>query len=208
MTDLSAVLNVQPSAAELATAPLIKWWSLKERSHMRFGPQLWGWFLGHPTVAEGNYAHSSPVVALDLATPPTWARTESRLYRLGDACGPVEMEIRLLARSLKITGERTKRDDMEDEIEARNDPDGGWPAAGRDDVEQMTVNMRRFRKGRVTRHKLDRLLSAYQAEKYPPSPGGFSPLGRGRRMKLSIQSDQHYGVGDLLIRHPISIRFS
>ncbi|NKK58798.1 hypothetical protein GFM44_23145 [Rhizobium leguminosarum bv. viciae] len=171
MTDLNAVFNVQPSTDELASAPFIKAWTLKARPLARFGPQLWGWVYGHPTVGEGNYAHSSPVVAMDVMTPPRWARTESRLYRLGDACGPVEWEIRLLARSLKIHGERTRQDDMDDELDARENPhDGGWPTAELDEVEQMIVNMRRFRKGRVTPEKLDALLCAYRAEKYPPTP--------------------------------------
>ncbi|MBY3314763.1 DUF6634 family protein [Rhizobium laguerreae] len=169
MTDLNAVFNVQPSAAELASAPFIKAWTLKARPLARFGPQLWGWVYGHPTVGEGNYAHSSPVVAIDLSTPPRWARTESRLYRLGDACGPVEWEIRLLARSLKIHGERTKQDDIDDELDCNN-PAGGFPGLPLDEAEQMIVNMRRFRQNRVTPKKLNLLWNAYRAEKYPPSP--------------------------------------
>ena len=169
MRDINALFNQQPSEDELRSAPFIKAWTLKARPLGRFWPQLWGWIYGHPTVGEGNYAHTSPVIALDVSVPPRWARTESRLYRLGDVCGPVEWEIRLLARSLKIHGERTKQDDIDDAIDARNDPDG-HPGLPLDEVEQMIVNIRRFRKGRITSQRVDSLLTAYRAEKYPPSP--------------------------------------
>lgn len=169
MTDLVSLLNGKaPAEEDLMSAPVIEGWLVKERPLARFGPQVWGWFYGHPTVGEGNYGHSSPVTQLDLSTPPRWARTESRLYRLGDVYAPVEREVRLLAHALKIKGERTEHDDIEDRIAARNDPDGGWPEPELDEVEQMIVNLRRS--GCVEREKLDRLWNDYRAERYPPSP--------------------------------------
>lgn len=177
MTDLVSLLNGKaPTEEELQAAPLIEGWLLKERPLARFGPQIWGWFYGHPTVGEGNYAHSSPITHLDLSTMPRWARTESRLYRLGAVYQPVEREIRLLAHSLQIDGERTAQDDIEDRIAARNDPDGGWPEPELDEVEQMLVNL--HRSGRVDRKKLDGLWSLYRAERYPPSPEDLARWGQ------------------------------
>jgi len=46
---------------------------------------LSGLFQNHPTVADGRYGHTSPLIMLDGETPPTWARTWSRWYRLGEA---------------------------------------------------------------------------------------------------------------------------
>lgn len=168
--DIYAVFNQQPSDNELDSAPFLKAWRVKGGPLSAYS-QLWGWMYGHPTVGEGSYAHTSPVIAFDASTPPRWARTESRLYRLGDACGPIEWQIRLLARSLKIRGERTEYDDAEDEIDARENPyDGGWPTSELDEVEQMIVNMRRFRNSRVTLQKLDGLWRLYRDEKYPRAP--------------------------------------
>ena len=68
-----------PTEAELAGAPLLTGWVLGE------GPggysRLGGFVSGHPSLADG-WCWTS--VVLYLETNRRWARTVSRLYRLGD----------------------------------------------------------------------------------------------------------------------------
>jgi hypothetical protein len=81
-----------PTEEEIAAAPIIEGWQIRFGGH---GPQIWGWFFGHPTISDGHQGHSSPVEYMDAANSPAqWAKTESRLYRLGVYYPPAERDIR------------------------------------------------------------------------------------------------------------------
>ena len=77
-----------PSSEELAAAPIIHLWELREmcgEAANIYGHQLFGFFCGHPAFDDMSYANSSPVEQMDSRTPPRWARTHTRLYRLGQS---------------------------------------------------------------------------------------------------------------------------
>lgn len=68
-----------PTEAELADAPLLTGWVLGQEpgGYSRLG----GFVTGHPSLADG-WCWTS--VVLYLEPNRRWARTVSRLYRLGD----------------------------------------------------------------------------------------------------------------------------
>ena len=68
-----------PTEAELADAPLLTGWVLGQESGGH--SQLGGFVSGHPSLADG-WCWTS--VVLYLEPNRRWARTVSRLYRLGD----------------------------------------------------------------------------------------------------------------------------
>lgn len=67
-----------PTNADLAAAPLLEGWALEEVAPGLF--RLVGVVTGHPLLADGWCSTS---VLLFIAADRTWARTVSRLYRLG-----------------------------------------------------------------------------------------------------------------------------
>lgn len=81
------VIGPEPTADELAAAPIVHLWELRPMRHEEFfgRHQLFGFMVGHPHFEDMAFANSSPVAAIDTATPPTWARCDSRLYRLGQS---------------------------------------------------------------------------------------------------------------------------
>lgn len=73
---LEALEQGGPAPEEMARAPLMESWSfLSGRTRV-----LAGVSFGHPTIASGRPTLTSDVFATDGRT---WARTLSRLYRLG-----------------------------------------------------------------------------------------------------------------------------
>ncbi len=128
---------------ELSAAPLLQGWVLADNGH----GWMHGWFFGHPDIEEGSHGNTSVVVALDAATPPRWARTESRLYRLGVSYPPAEREIRYWAQ--KHSG-----------LPAI----AGRPIGGSDDIESMLAYLRST--GRIRAAKIDRLEGAYADERH------------------------------------------
>lgn len=67
-----------PTAYELADAPMLDQWALENMAL----PCLTGMVTGHPEV-RGPRIRTSQLWIIDPAA--RWARTESRLYRLGNA---------------------------------------------------------------------------------------------------------------------------
>ncbi|WP_332700989.1 DUF6634 family protein [Devosia sp.] len=68
----------RPTNADLAVAPLLEGWALEEVAPGLF--RLVGVVTGHPLLADGWCSTS---VLLFIDADRTWARTVSRLYRLG-----------------------------------------------------------------------------------------------------------------------------
>ena len=68
----------RPTEAEMATAPWISGW----RVDFRVDVALVGVANKHPVLGEGRLITTSWLVALDRNAG--WARTESRVYRLGE----------------------------------------------------------------------------------------------------------------------------
>lgn len=83
LAGLSAAIKLRdgelPAEAELAGAPLLTGWVLGQEwgGYSRLG----GFVSGHPILADG-WCWTS--VVLYLEPNRQWARTASRLYRLGD----------------------------------------------------------------------------------------------------------------------------
>lgn len=73
-----------PGAAAFATAPVIENWALATR----WVPCLTGQFLGHPTIRSGRAGRTSDLWV--HAPSLGYARTLSRLYRLGHPAAPFE----------------------------------------------------------------------------------------------------------------------
>jgi hypothetical protein len=69
----------QPSPADVAGAPVLDAWLLARRA----APALVGRVRGHPSVGEGRLTLTSELFAIDPNPAKRWARTWSRLYRLG-----------------------------------------------------------------------------------------------------------------------------
>jgi hypothetical protein len=70
-----------PGEDLLAAAPLITNWRVVAVPAME--PALTGLVHRHPTIADGHVAVTSRLLALDIDAG--WARTWSRVYRLGRA---------------------------------------------------------------------------------------------------------------------------
>lgn len=67
-----------PTAAELAAAPRLDWWSISEDGPF---PVLQGVVSGHPSLHDGAYVATSPLIW--IADDKALARTLNRLYKLG-----------------------------------------------------------------------------------------------------------------------------
>ncbi|NTG27189.1 hypothetical protein G6L08_08520 [Agrobacterium rhizogenes] len=131
---------VLPQGQHLASAPLLEGWALAE-GHAWFH----GWFFDHPEIDDGTHGHTAPVLEMDRSSPPSWIRTESRVYRLGRYYAPAEREVRYWAQ--KHSGTALVRGDA---------PGGG------DDIDAMLAYLRRT--GRIRQSKIDHLEKAYRAE--------------------------------------------
>ncbi|MBX5014957.1 hypothetical protein [Rhizobium lentis] len=140
-------VKVRPTAHEFHGAPLLVGWALADEGL----PWIHAWFFDHPEIEDGTHGHTSPLVALDDVNPPCWARTDSRLYRLGVHYGPAEREIRYWTQ--KHLGTPVQR---------------GTAPGGDADVETMLGFLRTV--GRLRRTTVDRLEQAYQTELQPPGP--------------------------------------
>lgn len=70
-----------PTAADLQTAPLLSGWALAEEPPFQ---RLVGVVSGHPTI-ENGWCTTSVVLVIDPHRK--WARTVSRLFRLGPPLG-------------------------------------------------------------------------------------------------------------------------
>jgi hypothetical protein len=70
--------NGRPSEAEMATAPWLSGW----RVDARMDAALLGVANTHPVLGEGRLITTSWLVGIDHGAG--WARTESRVYRLGE----------------------------------------------------------------------------------------------------------------------------
>ncbi len=66
-----------PSADELSRAPVLDWW----RPATRTAPALIGLVAGHPRLRAGATTMTAELFAIDADAG--WARTWSRVYRLG-----------------------------------------------------------------------------------------------------------------------------
>lgn len=131
---------------ELSAAPLLQGWVLADHGH----GWMHGWFFGHPEIEEGSHGNTSVVVAIDAVIPPRWARTESRLYRLGNTYPPAEREIRYWAQN-----------------HSGSPAVVGRPIGGSDDIESMLTCLRST--GRIRAAKIDGLERAYFDERHSPS---------------------------------------
>ena len=83
---LRAALRIQegelPTDADLAAAPRLEGWAIEEVEANLY--RLVGVVTGHPTVADG-WCTTSVLLVIDENRK--WARTVSRLYRLGRPLG-------------------------------------------------------------------------------------------------------------------------
>ncbi|WP_150129130.1 hypothetical protein [Rhizobium phaseoli] len=134
----------EPTGEELAAAPIVEAWQIHFGD---YGPQIFGWFFGHPFIDDGRYGHSSPVQYIDAVnTPARWAKAESRLYRLGAFYLPAERDIREACHKLQ------------------SEPlVFGQPLGGGDDVQEM---VKRLEAANVYRPSwLARLYQKYLEEK-------------------------------------------
>lgn len=137
------VVSEVPTETDLAAAPLLRGWVLESPSYSR--PWLYGWFFGHPEIDEGDHSHTSPVLHMDTGTPARWARTDSRLYRLGETYPPAEREIRYWAQKLR----------------RRHLPLGEAPGGG-NDIDAMIAFIREEKP--LREQKLTRMEHGYRAE--------------------------------------------
>ncbi|KRB55171.1 hypothetical protein ASE04_05510 [Rhizobium sp. Root708] len=133
-----------PSEAELATAPILEGWLLEQPADSE--PWLYAWFFGDPDVEDGDHSHTSAVLKIDGSSPPAWARTEYRLYRLGAWYPPAEREIRYWAQKLR---------------QRRALPLGDAPGGG-DDIDEMIAFIREERP--LPERRLMRMERAYREE--------------------------------------------
>jgi hypothetical protein len=130
-----------PIQEELSSAPLLEGWALADDGHW-----MHGWFFGHPEIEDGTHGHTSAIMEFDVAIPPRWAKTESRLYRLGVFYPPAEREIRYWTQKhagLPVVS--------------------GVAPGGGDDIEVMIAILRST--GRIRGSKIDRLERAYREER-------------------------------------------
>lgn len=73
-----------PTEEELSLAPVIEEWRVMDVTFGRTtAPQIFGTFRGHPTIPDGQFAHTSDVIYLDDSDPARWAICASRTYILG-----------------------------------------------------------------------------------------------------------------------------
>lgn len=77
-----------PSDVELAGAPVLTLWTYAPLYAGFY--RLAGIVMGHPTLPDGS-CFTSAVLAID--TDLKWARTVSRLYRLGQPLGETPREL-------------------------------------------------------------------------------------------------------------------
>jgi hypothetical protein len=159
MTYEDRVPSTIPTPAELAAAPVIDRWQVIESGPWMHG-QLWGYFRNHPEIADGTYAHSSPVIYLEATERPTWAVTRKRIYRLGDPMGAAEKRIREIAAGFGITAERVLLDDLVDKWGELSGESGEQA----DEVEQLAINLRR--RELVDPDEMFELIGNYICEKY------------------------------------------
>lgn len=144
MKNASEAASGRPSETELADAPTLTGWMLEQPSDSN--PWLYGWFISHPEIVDGDHGHTSPLVEMDRSDPPTWARTENRVFKLGAWYPPAEREIRYWCQKLR------QRDRL---------PFEGMPGGG-DNIEEMIEFIREKRPFRE--QKLARMISAYREE--------------------------------------------
>ncbi|MGV1914281.1 DUF6634 family protein [Rhizobium sp. 22-785-1] len=148
-----ASLNQRAFEEELSAAPLLQGWVLADNGY----EWMHGWFFGHPEIDEGTHGHTSRIVAIDPAISPRWARTESRLYRLGNTYPPAEREIRYWAQ---------KHSGLPAVV--------GRPIGGSDDIESMLTCLRST--GRIRAAKIDGLERAYFDERHSASTSANSSV--------------------------------
>ncbi|SEI18545.1 hypothetical protein SAMN05216228_104026 [Rhizobium tibeticum] len=144
-------MNGVPTEAELEAAPILEGWVLESPSDSR--PWLYGWFFGHPEIDDGDHGHTAPVLDMDRGSPARWARTESRLYRLGLSYPPAEREIRYWAQKLR---------------RRRHLPLGDAPGGG-NDIDAMIAFIREEKPFRE--QKLTRMEHAYREEQEQMAAG-------------------------------------
>ncbi|MGO7788367.1 hypothetical protein ACC703_12910 [Rhizobium ruizarguesonis] len=135
-------VTIRPTAEEFHTAPLLVGWALADDEL----PWIHAWFFDHPEITDGTHGHTSPLVKLDDVEPPQWARTETRLYRLGIHYETAEREIRYWTQ--KHLGVPMTR---------------GSAPGGNADIETMLAFLRST--GRLRRIKVDKLEQAYLKER-------------------------------------------
>lgn len=126
--------------AELSLSPLLEGWALAQD-----GAWIHAWFFGHPEIEDGTHGHTSRTVEIDAGPNPRWARSETRLYRLGTFYPPAEREIRYWTQ--KHSGKRVPAGD----------------APGGSDIEMMIKFLRSS--GRIRSSKIDSLEAAYYNER-------------------------------------------
>lgn len=107
-----------PTTAELEAAPMIDRWHVIAAEPWKQG-HIWGYFRGHPEIADGTYAHSSPVIYLEDKERPTWAVCRKRIYVLGKPMGAAERAIRELAGAFPVSAEPPDLDAPENRWIAR-----------------------------------------------------------------------------------------
>lgn len=134
-------IKIRPTAQEFHAAPFLVGWAMADEGL----PWIHAWFFDHPEIEDGTHGHTSPLLALDEMNPPCWARTDSRLYRLGIHYGPAEREIRYWTQ--KHLGAPVQR---------------GAVPGGDADIETMLEFLRST--GRIRPPTLDRLEQAHHTE--------------------------------------------
>lgn len=127
-----------PTTAELEAAPMIDRWQVIEAEPWKHG-QIWGYFRGHPEIADGTYAHSSPVIYLEDKERPTWAVCRKRIYLLGKPMGAAEARIRELCRCHSVDGALSPFDEWLDKIAELS----GEEVTEGDEIERRLATLRR-----------------------------------------------------------------
>ncbi|MGH0214368.1 hypothetical protein NKY66_10680 [Sinorhizobium meliloti] len=111
-----------------------------------------------PTLEDGHHAITSAIVQIDPSSPPTWARSTKRVYRLGKPTGPAQMTIHKLAESKGVAPWR-RADPKELEEYAHLT---GHPLESIDRVEHLLLIL--HRSGYLSREEAVKLHVAYCRE--------------------------------------------
>lgn len=84
MVDLSSLNGPAPTDEELADAPTVIDWTIRE-SFIKPGEfRIWCYVDGHPNYVLGEAIYTSRIKWIDPSSPPKWAVCESRVYRFGE----------------------------------------------------------------------------------------------------------------------------
>ncbi|MBY3556432.1 hypothetical protein [Rhizobium laguerreae] len=140
--DTDPFITVRPTAQEFHAAPLLIGWAPADDGL----PWMHAWFFDHPEIADGTHGHTSPLVMVDDVNPPHWARTDSRLYRLGVFFQPAEREVRYWTQ--KHLGAPVEK---------------GTVPGGDVEIDRMLAFLRST--GRLRPTMVDRLEQAYRLER-------------------------------------------